>query len=186
MIKPVWRIIGILLAGSMLLTACVDTAPPAITARVQHAPKLVQPLTIEDLYWARGHQQSGTTGGEGEALRDAEMIELGAGLYAVNCAPCHQPNGEGNLNRFPSLNNNALVTAQSPQPLIRTVLYGRGVMPSFAPTLPDEEIAAVLSYIRQAWNNDASPITAAAVRTVQSAPTPAPIAAGEEMGQSSP
>jgi cytochrome c oxidase subunit 2 len=74
----------------------------------------------------------------------------------VNCAPCHQSNGEGNLNRFPPLNDSPLVTAQLPTALIETVLYGRQEMPAFAPTLSSVELAAILSYIRQAWNNQAS------------------------------
>ncbi|MEZ4728479.1 MAG: cytochrome c [Caldilineaceae bacterium] len=99
-------------------------------------------------------------------MSETEALQLGEQLYAVNCAPCHRANGEGNLNHFPALNHNAFVTAQSPQPLIRTVLHGRGVMPAFYPTLNSSEIAAVLSYIRQAWSNDAAPITAAQVREV--------------------
>jgi mono/diheme cytochrome c family protein len=92
------------------------------------------------------------------------LISAGAALYTVNCAPCHQQNGEGRLHRFPALNQNAFVTNQSPQPLIRTVLDGRGVMPAYAATLSDSEIAAILSYIRQAWNNDADVVTPTQVR----------------------
>lgn len=69
----------------------------------------------------------------------AALIQRGQQLYSVNCAPCHQSNGEGNLHQFPALNGNAFVIAQQPQPLIRTVLYGSAVMPSFAPTLSDED-----------------------------------------------
>jgi mono/diheme cytochrome c family protein len=168
----------------MLLTACVGTAPPAITEQVQQAPSLVQPLTIEDLYWTRASRQMHTVGGQGEELSDAEAIELGASLYAVNCAPCHQANGEGLLNRFPALNNNALVTARNPQALIQTVLYGRGVMPGFTPTLNNPEVAAVLSYIRNAWSNSAPVIAPSRVDEVSGAPTEA-ANGGEETGQTS-
>lgn len=186
--KPIWRSVGALLVVSVLLTACIGTAPPPIAERVQQAPSLVQPLTIEDLYWTRGGHQSHTAGG-GADLSDAEAIELGAQLYAVNCAPCHQANGEGNLNRFPALNNNALVTARNPQALLQTVLYGRGVMPGFAPTLNNRELAAVLSYIRNGWDNEAAVITRAEVDQARSAPPVAAgneaVSSGEETGQTS-
>lgn len=157
-------------ASIFLLTACIGTAPPPIAARVQQAPALVQPLTLADLYWARADERTSATDSEreGEEISGTALIEQGARLYTVNCAPCHQSNGEGMLNRFPALNHNALVTASSPQPLMRTVLYGRGLMPGFTSTLTDPELAAVLSYIRQAWSNAAAPITAADLRQVRS------------------
>lgn len=122
---------------------------------------------------------------EGE-LSEQALIQYGADLYTVNCAPCHQANGEGNLARFPALNGNAFVTAQQPQPLIQTVLYGRGVMPSFAPTLSDPELAAILSYIRNTWNNDAAVISATQINQVKAATTPTPARIGKEMGQTTP
>jgi cytochrome c oxidase subunit 2 len=102
-----------------------------------------------------------------------ELIQLGHSTYATNCAPCHQLKREGNLNRFPALSGNAFVPLQQPQPLIQTVLYGRGgVMPGFAPTLSEQEITAVLSYIRNAWGNSASLVSAAQVSEVKAATTP--------------
>ncbi|HXF60053.1 MAG TPA: cytochrome c [Caldilineaceae bacterium] len=89
-------------------------------------------------------------------LSDDELIALGQSLYTVNCAPCHQSNGEGNLPYFPALNGNALVTADPPTALIRTVLHGRREMPAFASALSDLELAAILSYVRNAWSNNAS------------------------------
>lgn len=89
-------------------------------------------------------------------LGDDELIALGQSLYTVNCAPCHRPNGEGNLPYFPALNGNALVTANPPTALIRTVLHGRREMPAFATALSDLELAAILSYVRDAWSNNAS------------------------------
>lgn len=38
--------------------------------------------------------------------------------------------------------------------VIAQILIGRGIMPSFAETLNDEQIAAVASYIRQSWGNN--------------------------------
>lgn len=110
---------------------------------------------------------AGADGTEIAVLDEARMLHLGAHLYAVNCAPCHRANGEGNLNRFPPLNDSPLVTSQRPAPLIETVLWGREVMPAFSPTLNDVEVTAVLSYIRQAWNNQASALEPSQVQEVR-------------------
>ncbi len=105
---------------------------------------------------------------DGDAqLNDAALIAMGATLYASNCAPCHQPNGEGNLDTFPALNRNAFVTVSNPTAVIDTVLHGREIMPAFVSTLNDVEVAAVISYIRKAWNNNAPGVHAEQVRNMR-------------------
>lgn len=105
--------------------------------------------------------------GETTPLSDAALIEMGKAIYAGNCAPCHQPNGEGTLSIFPALNRNAFVMVNDPTGLIETVLHGRQMMPAYETTLSAQEIAAVLSYVRNAWNNQAPAINEAQVREVQ-------------------
>lgn len=102
--------------------------------------------------------------GKTTSVSDAEMLAMGRALYASNCAPCHQPNGEGNLAIFPALNRNAFVMVADPAGVIDTVLYGREVMPDFAPALSYQEIAAVVSYIRNGWDNQAAVVSEAQVR----------------------
>jgi mono/diheme cytochrome c family protein len=89
-------------------------------------------------------------------LSDTELIRWGQQLYEVNCSACHRSNGEGHLRYFPALNGNALVTAEPPTALINTVLHGRREMPAFAADLSSRELAAILSYIRNAWSNQAA------------------------------
>jgi mono/diheme cytochrome c family protein len=82
----------------------------------------------------------------------------GATTFAENCAACHQPEGQGIPGAFPALAGN--VFAQGPADLVaRTVLNGRGGMPSFSSDLTDEQIAAVLTHVRSSWGNHAPPIT---------------------------
>lgn len=100
-------------------------------------------------------------------MSDAALIAMGARIYATYCAPCHQPNGEGNLSTFPALNRNPFVTVSAPTAVIDTVLYGRQVMPAFAPVLSAQEVAAVISYIRNAWSNEASVVSTEQVLEVQ-------------------
>jgi cytochrome c oxidase subunit 2 len=104
-------------------------------------------------------------------LGDAALMAVGKTIYASNCAPCHRPNGEGNLSIIPALNRNAIVTVSDPIPVIDTVLHGREVMPAFEVTLSAREVAAVLSYIRNAWNNQASVVSEGQVRAAQDATT---------------
>ncbi len=91
----------------------------------------------------------------------------GATLYAKNCAACHQVGGTGISGAFPALQGNLLVQS-APDILIATVLKGRGGMPTFAAAIDDPTLALVLSYIRQAWGNQAGAIDALQVGTVRS------------------
>jgi mono/diheme cytochrome c family protein len=96
------------------------------------------------------------------------LINMGEEIYASECASCHQVNGEGS-SVYPALNNSELLTAEDPTQAIQLVLQGRGQMPGFAETLSTEEIAAVLSYERNSWDNNASPVTVKEVEQVQAA-----------------
>lgn len=169
---PLWSIIGRLCCGltlliPLLVTACTATSAPPLSRQLAHTNQLVQPLSLDELYRATPLSPLRALIVTPEAWSEADALRQGEQLYAVNCAPCHQANGEGNLQRFPALNNNALVTAQEPGPLIQTVSSGRGIMPAFAPVLPAHELAAVLSYIRNAWDNEAAVITATQVSQMQ-------------------
>ncbi len=154
-----WRWTTIVLLGvAMFLAGCNELYSP-VPGVIQPSLKLEQPVTLDQIYRATSVavvERSALIGADGVEVDAADLLIAGQALYRVNCAPCHRLNGEGNLNRFPALNGSGLVTAPSPQPLIQTVLYGRGVMPAFHVTLTDFEVAAVLSYIRNAWGNDAS------------------------------
>lgn len=101
-----------------------------------------------------------TAGAAGE-----QLINRGEQIYTANCATCHQPDGEGQ-GAYPALRENAFVTAQDPTQVIQTVLHGRGQMPAFQDTLSNQESAAVISYVRNAWGNNASTVTVEQVRSV--------------------
>lgn len=99
----------------------------------------------------------------------AALVELGEGLYNTSCIACHQPGGVGVEGYYPMLAGNPFVTLDEPVPAIQTVLQGRGGMPAFDGLYSDEEVAAVLTFVRQAWGNTAGPVSpdeVAAVRAV--------------------
>ena len=88
-----------------------------------------------------------------------ELIEQGEEVYTVSCARCHQPDGMGVDPVYPELAGNAFVTVREPHRVVDVVVHGRGGMPPFRDALSREEIAAVVSYIRNAWGNQASIVT---------------------------
>jgi mono/diheme cytochrome c family protein len=83
------------------------------------------------------------------------LIKAGQPLYDDNCAKCHQKDGNGKPGQYPKLAGNPLVTLEDPIPAITIVTYGKGSMPGFSDTLDPDQIAEILSYIRNSWGNQA-------------------------------
>ena len=108
----------------------------------------------------------GLLGGVALAQGQDDAVQRGKGVFEDNCAQCHRANGEGLPDTFPALNKNPFVLGE-PKPVIATVLNGRkgslGKMPSWKDKLDDQQIAAVVTYLRQAWSNRAAAVTAAMV-----------------------
>ncbi|NBB85461.1 MAG: c-type cytochrome [Bacteroidetes bacterium] len=112
---------------------------------------------------------------------EAEVVAVDGGqIYTQRCQTCHQADGEGVAGVFPPLNQaTQWLTGPEGRP-IRILLHGlggelnvrgetyNGQMPAFG-QLDDEEIAAVLTHVRQSWDNDASEITADQVAAVRDA-----------------
>jgi mono/diheme cytochrome c family protein len=88
-----------------------------------------------------------------------DMINQGQQIYLEFCAECHQVDGMGWSTLYPRLAGNPIVTLHDPEPIIDTVLYGQGSMMSFREKLNNQQIAAVLSYIRNAWGNQAAAVS---------------------------
>jgi mono/diheme cytochrome c family protein len=102
---------------------------------------------------------------------DDRTMRAGEAVYLDNCAACHTSAGSGIPQLFPALKNSPSVQSADPASLIRVVLRGaQSVATDAAPTGPampalgwklsDDEIAAVLTYIRNSWGNAASPVLA--------------------------
>ena len=90
-----------------------------------------------------------------------DLLKRGQEVYENNCADCHRSNGEGLAVKFPALKGNALVLGD-PKPVLDTVVNGRkgklGQMPAWKDLLDDAQIAGAISYIRNAWGNQAPPV----------------------------
>jgi len=91
----------------------------------------------------------------------------GQALFKGRCSACHQVTGKGIPGAFPALAGNSFVTAPKDDVLIRTVLQGRGGMPSFADSTDDDTLAAILTYVRSAWGNQAPAVKAESVARVR-------------------
>lgn len=86
-----------------------------------------------------------------------ELMEKGEAVYTTYCSACHQPGGQGLPPAFPALAGNPnMKNASGLQGHIERVLYGKSgtAMPGFAETLSAADIAAVVTYERNAWGND--------------------------------
>ncbi len=88
-----------------------------------------------------------------------QLVEQGGQIYLEFCAECHQTDGMGWSDLFPRLAGNPVVTLHDPEPIIVTVLYGQGSMMGFRGKLNNNQIAAVLSYIRNSWGNHAPAVS---------------------------
>lgn len=103
----------------------------------------------------------------------------GAQLYTANCVACHQANGTGLPGVFPPLSGSEWVDAEDPGVVIRIVLQGvqgpltvdgaqyNGMMPPFHDKFSDEEMAAIVNYIRTNFGNSASETDAQYVAQVR-------------------
>lgn len=104
---------------------------------------------------------------------ELKLFEIGKEVYSrdAHCATCHQPDGKGLPNIYPAIIRNDWVLGDTDR-LIKIVLKGlwgpievdgkkfdpkSGVPPmiGFAPLLTDEEIAGVLTYVRNSFGNRA-------------------------------
>ena len=112
------------------------------------------------------------------AANDPFMI-AGQAIYRDQCSACHSLDGRGVGQLFPSLADSSLARSSDPTTLIRMILRGaRSVataaepiaagMPSFGWQLEDAQIAAVVTYIRNAWGSAAAPVSAQDVSSARS------------------
>jgi cytochrome c6 len=122
-------------------------------------------LPAGPLVGMRARSASGTPVGS-PAVADP-LVTQGQQVYDTICVACHQPGGKGVPGVFPALAGNQLVTLDDPQYVIATLITGRGAMPQFGAYVTDDQIAAAVSYIRQAWGNRAGPVTPAQVEAIR-------------------
>ena len=101
---------------------------------------------------------------------DRTVLDFGAEIYATQCSACHGPNGKGVPGMFGALADSSLVESSNPTTVLRLILEGvraaptgayptPQAMPPFDWKLSDGEVAAVATYVRNAFGNRAAPVT---------------------------
>ncbi|MFA7592853.1 MAG: cytochrome c oxidase subunit II [Thiohalobacteraceae bacterium] len=107
--------------------------------------------------WLADQQQASAAAAadsDREFSRD-ELMARGEKVFTANCAACHQANGEGVPGAFPALKGGVIATGPVPGHL-DIVLHGKSgtAMAAFGSQLNDADLAAVITYERNAWGND--------------------------------
>ncbi len=108
-------------------------------------------------------------------------MQRGKVVYEQVCALCHGVDGMGKPGQAPPFAGSEWVLTYKTGQLIRIPLNGLNgpikvkgqewnlAMPAMGAALPDEDLAAVLTYMRNSWGNKASEITPEEVKTVRAA-----------------
>jgi len=109
-------------------------------------------------------------------------MDSGKAVYSGNCQFCHQADGLGVLNRYPPLNSK-VVTGDKTQ--LIEILVGTHASPAEQespvasyvmppnPSMKDQEIADVLTYIRNSFGNKASQVKSSEVKVARNKTKPA-------------
>lgn len=121
------------------------------------------------------------TGGGAVAKGPPDPMVVGKRLYTANCVACHQATGQGVAGQFPTLVGSEWVVGGDwvgDNHLVKILLHGlqgpiqvkgstyNGAMPPWK-QLKDDQIASILTYIRNEWGNSAPPITAEQVAKIR-------------------
>jgi cytochrome c553 len=148
----------------------------------------LQYLTDEDIraisVYLKGLAHRDSSGPEvtGVSIEENSLLmRLGNKVYTEQCAVCHGASGGGEPTRYPRLAGNQSIEMESAVNPIRMVLNGGFPpsttgnplpygMPPFAQSLSNDEVAAVVSYIRASWGNHGTGISPRQVDELRSAP----------------
>lgn len=113
-----------------------------------------------------------------------ESLARGQTVYMQVCFACHQPMGQGLPGMFPPLAGSDWVTAKKPGRMIRMILHGftgpfmlngapfkspAPLMPAQGAALNDQQIADVLTYVRNNFGNKAPAVTPEEVKAIREA-----------------
>ena len=148
------------------------------------------------VFWAGAYLAFNSGGFEASVFNPSQVSWSGAGavakgppdpmvvgkrLFTANCVACHQATGQGVAGQFPTLVGSEWVVGGDwvgDNHLVKILLHGlqgpiqvkgntyNGAMPPWK-QLKDDQIAMILTYIRNEWGNSAPPITAEQVAKIR-------------------
>lgn len=106
------------------------------------------------------------------------LMAKGKQVYTTTCQACHQAHGAGIPGVFPPLTESEWVKGPATR-IVAILLYGlqgeitvkgqtfKGVMPPLKDQLDTEDLAAVVTYVRNSFGNKADPVTTSVVQSVK-------------------
>jgi len=155
--------------GHNRVTAATGPMAEAVSLSSSH-------MTNEDLQAIAAYLKTvrGDQGAPRSLPADHPVMQAGAAIYRDQCSACHGIDGHGVPELFPSVADSSMARSSDPTTSIRIVLRGaRSVataaeptapgMPSYGWQLSDEQVAAVLTYIRNTWGGSAPAVSPRAV-----------------------
>jgi cytochrome c oxidase subunit II len=105
--------------------------------------------------WVTAQKQKVAAAGEdpNKVWTEADLAARGEKIYAANCVACHQATGKGVPGAFPALDGSKIVNGPA-EAQVALVLNGKAgtTMPAWK-QLSNTDIAAVITYTRNAWGN---------------------------------
>ncbi len=142
-------------AGSTSTAAAATTATPVAAVPAAPVPtSAATPATATTATPATATAAAPAAAAAKKYTKD-ELMQLGEKTYLNHCAMCHQPTGLGIPPTFPALKGSKIATGPVDQHL-NQVLNGKPgtAMQAFKDQLSDDELAAVITYERNAWDNN--------------------------------
>ncbi|MDX1915378.1 MAG: cytochrome c oxidase subunit II [Methylophilus sp.] len=130
-----------------------------------YMPVVVNAVPMDEYkVWVAKKQEEQKAAGEVKEMTKEDLIAQGKTVYEKYCAACHQVTGAGLPPAFPALTGSKIATGSIfgadgkylKDSHLDRVLNGKNVMPPWKSTLNDTEIAAVITYERNALGNNAA------------------------------
>jgi len=122
-----------------------------------YMPIVVRAVEKEEYtQWVKDQKAKAVAANEVKQMSYDELYALGEKVYGTNCVACHQATGAGMPPVFPALNGSAIATQQDHlNDHINIVLHGKPgtAMAAYKDQLTASEVAAVVTYERNAWDN---------------------------------
>ncbi|WP_322998750.1 cytochrome c oxidase subunit II [Castellaniella sp.] len=123
-----------------------------------YMPIVVEVKSAEDYaQWVKDQKAAMTAATEdpNKTWTKDELVAKGKEVFAANCVACHQANGQGIPGTFPALNGDTKFVLAPMKDQILTELNGHPgtAMAAFRDQLNDVQLAAVITYTRNAWDN---------------------------------
>jgi mono/diheme cytochrome c family protein len=152
--------------GASGMTRAAALAP--LVASSDEAVKASATLVADGLAQAEQNDRARAASARPLTPDEQKLYDAGKVTYQI-CAACHQTNGGGLANLAPSLVDSFFITA-NPEVMVRIVLNGKegtpgypGAMPPIGMGFTDEQIAGVLTYVRNSWGLHLGAVSVATV-----------------------